>query len=107
MDGAKMSKSRGTFVLARTYLEFFDPDYYRYYLGARLAPNSTDILLGREDFVTRVNSDLVGKLVNIAARSEGFLAKGCASRHGTRGQMQPIPGKQGTLAADQGHEPSS
>ena len=75
MDGEKMSKSRGTFVLARTYLDFFDPDYLRYYLGARLGPNSGDIDFGREDFVSRVNSDLVGKLVNIAARSEGFLAK--------------------------------
>lgn len=75
MDGEKMSKSRGTFVLASTYLDFFDPDYLRYYLGARLAANSGDIDFGSEDFVSRVNSDLVGKLVNIAARSEGFLAK--------------------------------
>ncbi|MCY4130795.1 MAG: methionine--tRNA ligase [Gammaproteobacteria bacterium] len=75
MDSEKMSKSRGTFVLAQTYLDFFDPDLLRYYLGARLGPNSGDIDFGREDFVSRVNSDLVGKLVNIAARSEGFLAK--------------------------------
>ncbi|MCY3858950.1 MAG: methionine--tRNA ligase [Gammaproteobacteria bacterium] len=75
MDGVAMSKSRGTFVLARTYLDFFDPDYLRYYLGARLTSNSSDIDFGSEDFVTRVNGDLVGKLVNIAARSEGFLAK--------------------------------
>ena len=75
MDGVAMSKSRGTFVLARTYLDFFDPDYLRYYLGARLTSNSSDIDFGSEDFVARVNGDLVGKLVNIAARSEGFLAK--------------------------------
>ena len=75
MDGEKMSKSRGTFVLAKTYLKYFDPDYLRYYLAARLGPNSSDLDLGREDFVTRVNSDLVGKLVNIASRCVGFLAK--------------------------------
>ena len=75
MDGEKMSKSRGTFVLAKTYLDHFDPDYLRYYLAARLGPNSSDLDLGREDFVTRVNGDLVGKLVNIASRSVGFLAK--------------------------------
>ena len=75
MNGEQMSKSRGTFVLASTYLDFFDPDYLRYYLAARLAPNSADLDLGSEDFVSRVNSDLVGKLVNIASRSEGFLAK--------------------------------
>ena len=75
MDGVAMSKSRGTFVLARTYLDFFDPDYLRYYLGARLTSNSSDLDFGSEDFITRVNGDLVGKLVNIAARSEGFLAK--------------------------------
>jgi len=75
MNGEQMSKSRGTFVLASTYLDYFDPDYLRYYLAARLAPNSADLDLGSEDFVSRVNSDLVGKLVNIASRSEGFLAK--------------------------------
>ncbi|MYD43736.1 MAG: methionine--tRNA ligase [Gammaproteobacteria bacterium] len=75
MDGEKMSKSRGTFVLAKTYLDHFDPDYLRYYLAARLASNSSDLDFGREDFVARVNSDLVGKLVNIASRSVGFLAK--------------------------------
>ncbi len=75
MNGEQMSKSRGTFVLASTYLDFLDPDYLRYYLAARLAPNSADLDLGSEDFVSRVNSDLVGKLVNIASRSEGFLAK--------------------------------
>ncbi len=75
MDGEKMSKSRGTFVQAKTYLDHFDPDYLRYYLGARLAPNSSDLDFGREDFVTRVNGDLVGKLVNIASRCAGFLAR--------------------------------
>ena len=80
MDGEKMSKSRGTFVLARTYLDYFDPDYLRYYLAARLAPNSSDLDFGSEDFITRVNGDLVGKLVNIASRSVGFLAKHFESR---------------------------
>ena len=75
MDGEKMSKSRGTFVLARTYLDHFDPDFIRYYLAARLGANSSDLDLVREDFIARVNSDLIGKLVNIASRSFGFLAK--------------------------------
>lgn len=75
MDGEKMSKSRGTFVLASTYLDHFDPDFLRYYLAARLGANSSDLDLVREDFIARVNSDLIGKLVNIASRSFGFLAK--------------------------------
>lgn len=73
VDGAKMSKSRGTFVMARTYLEHLDPDAFRYYIAAKLSNGLADIDLNLEDFVLRVNSDLVGKVVNIASRCAGFL----------------------------------
>ncbi len=73
VDGAKMSKSRGTFVMARTYLEHLDPEAFRYYIAAKLSNGLADIDLNLEDFVLRVNSDLVGKVVNIASRCAGFL----------------------------------
>ena len=75
MEGEKMSKSRGTFISAKAYLKHFDPDYLRYYLAARLSANSSDIDFGFDDFVARVNSDLVGKLVNIPSRCAGFIHK--------------------------------
>ncbi|MGD8384481.1 MAG: methionine--tRNA ligase, partial [Lysobacterales bacterium] len=73
VDGAKMSKSRGTFIQARTYLDHLDPDYLRYYFCARLGPSMADLDLSLDDFVTRVNSDMVGKVVNIASRCAGFI----------------------------------
>ena len=73
VDGTKMSKSRGTFINAGTYLEHLDPEYLRYYFAAKLAPNTDDIDINLDDFVQRVNSDLVGKIVNIASRCAGFL----------------------------------
>ena len=76
VDGTKMSKSRGTFINARTYLEYLDPEYLRYYLAAKLSSSVDDLDLNMEDFVQRVNSDLVGKLVNIASRCAGFIHKG-------------------------------
>lgn len=76
VDGTKMSKSRGTFVNARTYLEQLDPEYLRYYLAAKLSSGIDDLDLNLEDFVQRVNSDLVGKVVNIASRCAGFISKG-------------------------------
>ncbi|NOR20266.1 MAG: methionine--tRNA ligase, partial [Xanthomonadales bacterium] len=76
VDGAKMSKSRGTFIKARTYLEHLNPDYLRYYYCARLGPGLADIDLSMDDFVSRVNSDMVGKVVNIASRCAGFIHKG-------------------------------
>lgn len=76
VDGAKMSKSRGTFIKARTYLNHLNPDYLRYYYCARLGPGLSDIDLSLEDFVTRVNSDMVGKVVNIASRCAGFIQRG-------------------------------
>ena len=74
VDGAKMSKSRGTFIKARTYLEHLQPDYLRYYYAAKLNNKVEDIDLNLEDFVARVNSDLVGKVVNIASRCAGFIS---------------------------------
>ncbi len=75
VDGAKMSKSRGTFIQARTYLNHLNPDYLRYYFAAKLSNGLADIDLNLEDFVLRVNSDLVGKVVNIASRTAGFINK--------------------------------
>ncbi len=75
VNGQKMSKSRGTFIKARTYLDNLDPNYLRYYYAAKLGPTIEDIDLNLEDFVARVNSDLVGKLVNIASRCAGFIGK--------------------------------
>ena len=75
VDGAKMSKSRGTFIKARTYLDHFRPEYLRYYFAAKLGPGVEDIDLNLDDFIARVNSDLVGKVVNIASRCAGFISK--------------------------------
>lgn len=80
VDGAKMSKSRGTFIKARTYLDHLNPDYLRYYFAAKLGPGTADIDLNLEDFVQRVNSDVVGKVVNIASRCAGFIQRRFDSR---------------------------
>ena len=80
VDGQKMSKSRGTFIKARTYLNHLNPEYLRYYFAAKLGPGVDDIDLNLQDFTARVNSDLVGKVVNIASRSAGFIAKRFAGR---------------------------
>ncbi len=75
VDGEKMSKSRGTFIKARTYLEHLNPEYLRYYFAAKLNSRIDDLDLNLQDFVQRVNSDLVGKVVNIASRTAGFVTK--------------------------------
>jgi methionyl-tRNA synthetase len=75
VNGQKMSKSRGTFIMARTYLDNLNPSYLRYYYAAKLGPTIEDIDLNLADFTARVNSDLVGKLVNIASRCAGFIDK--------------------------------
>ena len=75
VNGQKMSKSRGTFIKARTYLNHLHPEYLRYYFAAKLGPGVNDIDLSLEDFQQRVNSDVVGKLVNIASRCAGFIVK--------------------------------
>ena len=75
VNGTKMSKSRGTFIKASTYLKHLDAEYLRYYFAAKLSASIDDIDLNLEDFVQRVNSDVVGKVVNIASRCAGFLRK--------------------------------
>ncbi|MDF2445537.1 MAG: methionyl-tRNA synthetase [Moraxellaceae bacterium] len=75
VNGQKMSKSRGTFIKARTYLDNLNPEYLRYYFAAKLSGSVEDIDLNLEDFQFRVNSDLVGKVVNIASRCAGFIGK--------------------------------
>ncbi|MGI9270454.1 MAG: methionine--tRNA ligase [Woeseiaceae bacterium] len=75
VNGQKMSKSRGTFINARTYLDHLHPAHLRYYYAAKLGPTVEDLDLNLDDFVARVNSDLVGKLINIASRCAGFIHK--------------------------------
>ncbi len=75
VDGKKMSKSRGTFIKARTYLDNLNPEYLRYYFAAKLGSGIDDLDLNLDDFQARVNSDLVGKVVNIASRCAGFIQK--------------------------------
>ena len=75
VNGQKMSKSRGTFIQARTYLDNLDAEYLRYYYASKLTAKIDDIDLNLEDFKQRVNSDLVGKVVNIASRSASFVVK--------------------------------
>ncbi|MBE0436988.1 MAG: methionine--tRNA ligase [Methylomicrobium sp.] len=84
VNGEKMSKSRGTFIKARTYLDHLNPEYLRYYFAAKLGSGVDDIDLNFDDFTQRVNSDLVGKVVNIASRCAGFIHKrfdGMLSKH--------------------------
>ncbi len=80
VDGQKMSKTRGTFITAGAYLAHLDPEYLRYYFAARLGAGIDDIDLNLDDFLLRVNADLVGKVVNIASRSAGFIEKRFAGR---------------------------
>ena len=75
VNGQKMSKSRGTFIMAHTYLQHLHPEYLRYYFASKLTGGVDDMDLNLEDFVQKVNSDLVGKVVNIASRSAGFITK--------------------------------
>jgi len=75
VNGAKMSKSKGTFIKGRTYLDHLNPEYLRYYYAAKLTNRIDDLDLNLEDFAQRVNSDLVGKVVNIASRCASFITK--------------------------------
>lgn len=75
VNGAKMSKSRGTFIKADTYARFLDPEHLRYYFAAKLTSRVDDLDLNFEDFTARVNSDVIGKVVNIASRCAGFIKK--------------------------------
>ena len=76
VNGKKMSKSRGTFINARCYLEHLNPEYLRYYYASKLTSSVEDIDLNLQDFIQKVNSDLVGKVVNIASRCAKFITKG-------------------------------
>lgn len=80
VNGSKMSKSRGTFIKARTYLNHLQPEYLRYYYASKLTRSVDDLDLSLEDFIQKVNSDLVGKVINIASRCAGFIARGNNSR---------------------------
>jgi len=80
VNGRKMSKARGTFINARTYLDHLDPEYLRYYYAGKLGSGIDDLDLNLDDFVQRVNADLVGKVVNIASRCAGFITKGFGGR---------------------------
>ena len=75
INGKKMSKSRGTFITARHYLQLLKPEYLRYYFAAKLTSHVEDIDLNLEDFTHRINADLIGKYVNIASRCAGFITK--------------------------------
>jgi len=104
VDGQKMSKSRGTFIKARTYLDHLNPEYLRYYFAAKLSSGVDDIDLNLEDFVARVNSDLVGKVVNIASRCAGFIHKRFAGRLADAcsepGLYRDFVAESATIAAD-------
>ena len=75
VNGERMSKSRGTFINAKTYLAHLDPEYLRYYFGTKISDRINDVDINLDDFVLRVNSDLIGKVVNIASRCAGFIGK--------------------------------
>ncbi|MGO9037616.1 MAG: methionine--tRNA ligase [Steroidobacteraceae bacterium] len=82
INGQKMSKSRGTFITARRYLDNLKPEYLRYYFAAKLGSGIDDIDMNLEEFAARLNSDIVGKLVNIASRCSGFVTKSAGGRLG-------------------------
>ena len=102
INGKKMSKSRGTFIKARTYLDHLDPTYLRYYYAAKLGPSMEDIDLSFDDFILRVNSDLIGKLVNIASRCATFINKNfdskLASKHDDPSLFQEFLNKSKTIS---------
>ncbi|QNT57709.1 methionine--tRNA ligase [Neisseria musculi] len=104
VDGQKMSKSRGTFITARSYLEQgLNPEWMRYYIAAKLNSRIEDIDLNLNDFTARVNSDLVGKYINIAARAAGFIAKRFEGRlKNVSGSplLQQLAAQSETIAAD-------
>ncbi len=83
VDGKKMSKSRGTFIKARTYLDHLGPEFLRYYYASKLSDRVDDIDLNLDDFVSRVNADLVNRLVNLGSRTVNFLARKIDGRLGT------------------------
>ena len=108
VNGEKMSKSKGTFVRARRYLEHLDPSYLRYYYASKLSPRVDDLDLNLDEFVTKVNADLVGKVVNLASRTAKFVGPtglaadlsattaACSSRRPGRATRSPRPTRRAT-----------
>ncbi|MBL8483642.1 MAG: methionine--tRNA ligase subunit beta, partial [Rhodocyclaceae bacterium] len=93
VDGAKMSKSRGTFITAESWLAVgLNPEWLRYYYAAKLNGSMEDVDLNFDDFIARVNSDLVGKYINIASRSAGFITKRFDGRLGGSAALADLPG---------------
>ncbi|MBX3671148.1 MAG: methionine--tRNA ligase [Rhodocyclaceae bacterium] len=93
VDGAKMSKSRGTFITAESWLKLgLNPEWLRYYYAAKLNGSMEDVDLNFDDFIARVNSDLVGKYINIASRSAGFITKRFDGRLGASAALADLPG---------------
>jgi len=90
VDSEKMSKSRGTYILARTYHEILDPEYLRYYFAAKLSTGIDDIDLNLEDFQQRTNSDLVGKFINIGSRTANFINKNFNSKLSNTLHEEPL-----------------
>jgi len=80
VNGQKMSKSRGTFITAQRYLEHLPPEYFRYFIAAKIGPGVDDIDMNLEEFATRINAEVVGKLVNIASRCAAFITRGHGGR---------------------------
>ncbi|MBI2379930.1 MAG: methionine--tRNA ligase [Gammaproteobacteria bacterium] len=93
VNGTKMSKSKGTFIKARTYLEQLSPEYLRYYFAAKLGAGVDDLDLNLEDFQNRVNADLVGKVVNIASRCAGFIHKNFGGKLGATNVNPALTGE--------------
>jgi methionyl-tRNA synthetase len=92
INGQKMSKSRGTFITARRYLQSFPAEYLRYYFAAKLGPGIDDMDMNLAEFATRLNSEIVGKLVNIASRCAGFITKNSGGRLAPRLEDEPLYG---------------
>jgi methionyl-tRNA synthetase len=101
VGGEKMSKSKGTFVKAETYLKYLDPAFLRYYFASKLGPRLDDLDLNLEDFVNKVNSDLVGKVVNLASRSAKFVKDvGLSAEYPDDGGLFKYAAEQGSAIAD-------
>src|SRR5271165_1425481 len=96
INGQKMSKSRGTFITARRYLDSFKAEYLRYYFAAKLGPGIDDLDMNLDEFATRLNSDIIGKLVNIASRCAGFIIK---NSQGALADALPEPDLYATFTA--------
>jgi len=101
VGGEKMSKSKGTYIKAETYLNHLDPAYLRYYFASKLGPRLDDLDLNLEDFISKVNSDLVGKVVNLASRSAKFIKDvGLSAEYPDDGGLFEYAAKQGNAIAD-------